>query len=307
MVDSKRIQQLDLNLLKVFQSLYQEQNMTRTAEALHLTPSAVSHAIKRLRDALGDPLFQRSQNKMVPTAACQRMAPLIIENLTRLQQILQQWGDFEPANSEHNFRIGIHDALEPAILPKLTKVLARRAPKIGFASVKIDRSNLARELSSGHIDIALDVTIGVKKPVKQEQLWSSNFCVLMRRKHPFMNGVDKKNYLNSQHISVSNRPFGMTMEDTFFQQNGLNRQTNIRCQNYLAATKILKSSDQLLTVTKMMAEHLLDKDLIAVDSPFDIPGFGTSMYWHEHGEQDSALSWLRSLLMEMNMSDKQES
>jgi len=61
--------------------------MTRAAEVLHLTPSAVSHAMKRLREALGDPLFKRSQNKMMPTPACQRMAPLIIDNLARLQQI----------------------------------------------------------------------------------------------------------------------------------------------------------------------------------------------------------------------------
>ena len=93
------------------------------------------------------------------------------------------------------------------------------------------------------------------------------------------------------------------MEDTFFQQNGLNRNTSIRCQNYLAATKVLKSSEQLLTVTRLMAEHLLDPDLILVDSPFDIPGFGTSMYWHEHSEQDSALNWLRSLLLEINLSN----
>lgn len=301
MVDSKRVQQLDLNLLKVFQSLYQEQNMTRTAEALHLTPSAVSHAIKRLRDALDDPLFQRSQNRMVPTAACQRMAPQVIENLTRLQQILQQWGDFEPAKSEHDFRIGMHHALEPTILPKLTEILAERAPNVGFASVKIDRANLARELSSGHIDIALDATIGVKKPVIQKQLWSSQFCVMMRQSHALKDALDQKSYLASQHISVSNRPFGMTMEDTFFQQNGLNRQITIRCQNYLAATKVLKSSDQLLTVTKLMAEHLLDPDLVAINSPFDIPSFGTSMYWHEHSAQDSALSWLRSLLMEIGI------
>ena len=90
MPDIKHIQQLDLNLLKVFQALYQEQNMTRAADVLHLTPSAVSHAMKRLRETLGDPLFKRSQNKMMPTPACQRMAPLIIDNLARLQQILQQ-------------------------------------------------------------------------------------------------------------------------------------------------------------------------------------------------------------------------
>lgn len=299
MADPKRIQQLDLNLLKVFHTLYVEQNMTRTAEVLHLTPSAVSHSIKRLRDALGDPLFQRSQNKMMPTAACQRMAPLIIDNLTRLQQILQQWGDFEPLNSEHVFRIGMHDALEPAILPKLSEILSRRAPRVGFASIKIDRNNLSSELSAGHIDVALDVSMSVKPPVRQHKLWSSDFRVLMRKDHPLRQTLNKTGYMNTQHISVSNRPFGMTMEDTFFQQQGIERQTSIRCQNYFAACKVLKSSNQLLTITRLMAEQLVDDDLCVVEVPFTLPNFGTSIYWHEHTEQDAALAWLRSILIEM--------
>jgi DNA-binding transcriptional LysR family regulator len=299
MADTKRIQQLDLNLLKVFQTLYVEQNMTRAADTLHLTPSAISHAVKRLREALGDPLFQRSQNKMLPTAACQRIAPLIIDNLTRLQQILQQWGDFEPSTSEHIFRIGMHDALEPAILPKLSEVLSRLAPNVGFASIKIERSKLAKELSSGQLDLALDVSMPVKLPVRQHKLGSSGFAVLMRVDHPLRSSLNKSSYMNSQHISVSNRPFGMTMEDTFFQQQGLERQTSIRCQNYFAAGKVLKSSNQLLTVSRLMAEQLVDSDLCIVEVPFALPTFGTSIYWHEHSEQDTALAWMRSVLVEL--------
>jgi len=299
MTDPKRIQQLDLNLLKVFHRLYVEQNMTRTAHALHLTPSAVSHAVKRLREALDDPLFHRSQNRMVPTPACRRIAPLIINNLTRLQQILQQWGDFEPSTSEHIFRIGMHDALESAVLPKLSEVLSRLAPNVGFASVKIERNNLARELSSGQLDVALDVSMSVKLPVRQQRLWSSGFAVLMRVEHPLRYSLNKRNYMNSQHISVSNRPSGMTMEDTFFQQQGLERQTSIRCQNYFAAGKVLKSSNQLMTVSALMAEQLVDHDLCIVEVPFALPSFDTSIYWHEHSEHDTALTWLRSLLVDM--------
>lgn len=298
MVDSKRIQQLDLNLLKVFKSLYEEQNMTRTADALHLTPSAVSHAIKRLREALDDPLFRRSQNKMLPTPACQRMAPLIIDNLTRLQQILQQWGEFEPMHSQHNFRIGMHDALEPSVLPKLAELLNQRAPGVTFASVKIDRGNLSHQLSAGHIDVALDVAIPVKKPVLHKKLWSSSFCVMMRKGHPLAKALNKKSYLQAKHISVSNRPMGMTMEDTFFQEQGLERHSSIRCQNYFAATRMLKTSDQLLTITQVMSEQLNDKDLCVLDVPFPVPSFGTHLYWHANTEQDAALAWLRNTIVD---------
>lgn len=297
MSDNKRIQQLDLNLLKVFQRLYEEQNMSHAAEALHITPSAVSHAVKRLREALGDPLFRRSQNKMVPTAACQRVAPLIIDNLTRLQQILQQWDEFDPAVSQQHFRIGMHDALEPSFLPMLTKALTRDAPGLSYASVKIDRANLSRELGAGHIDIALDVALPVKTPVLSTLLWTNNFCVLMRRGHHLAGKLNQINYLEASHISVSNRPVGTTIEDSLFQNQGLARHSNIRCQNYFAATKIVKTSDQLLTIPTSMSTQFIDDDLISNPVPFEISDFGTHMYWHQNTDQDRALAWLRDTII----------
>ncbi|WP_351125611.1 LysR family transcriptional regulator, partial [Shewanella sp. T24-MNA-CIBAN-0130] len=80
--------------------LYSEQNMTLASKSLFITPSAVSHAIKRLRLVLNDPLFVRQGLQMQPTAACQRMAPQLISALNRIRQILQQCGEFDPLTTE---------------------------------------------------------------------------------------------------------------------------------------------------------------------------------------------------------------
>ncbi len=297
MNDSKRINQLDLNLLKVFKTLYAEQNMTRAADLLHLTPSAVSHAVKRLRFALGDDLFVRSQNKMVPTPACQRMAPTIINNLTRLQQALHQWGEFDPSTSDHHFHIGMHDALEPSVVPRLAKVLARCAPKVGFSSIKVDRANIGRELASSKIDLAIDVAVPFKAPVKRLDMIATDFMVLMREHHPDCNDISKEKYLEATHITVSNRPSGMTAEDALFQERGVERKSLIRCQNYFAAREIVRESDQILTLPRLLALRLLEKGLAIKPVPFNLTPFPTSLYWHEHTENDAALSWLRNLII----------
>jgi len=298
MPDNKRIHQLDLNLLKVFKTLYSEQNMTRAADLLHLTPSAVSHAVKRLRFALDDELFVRSQNKMVPTPACQRMAPTIIDNLTRLQQALQQWGTFDAETSDYHFHIGMHDALEPSIVPQLAKLLSRRAPNVGFSSIKLDRANIERELGSGNMDLAIDVAVPVKAPVKRLEIFAAGFRVLMRQDHPYADQLTKKNYLDATHITVSNRPNGMTAEDSLFQDKGVERQSQIRCQNYFAAREVVRDSDQILTVPKLLAMRLVNKGLVMMPVPFDLSPFPTSLYWHEHTEGDAALQWLRDLIIE---------
>ena len=299
MANFQAIQKLDLNLLKVFERIYQEQNMSRTAELLHITPSAVSHSLKRLRECLGDPLFQRSNNKMLPTPACQRMAPLIIDNLTRLRQILQHWGEFQPATSQHHFRVGMHYAMEPSILPKLAKRLAQRAPNITLASVKVDRDHLARELGAGHIDMALDVALPMKPPVLHAQLIDDEFCVLLRADHPIANSLNQNSYFAAQHIGVSNRPSGASVEDLLFQQQGLSRLIGIRCQNYYAAKGIVEDSDYLLTLPKLLATQMQIESLLVKPIPLDISNVATHLYWHKNTEQDEALSWLRKQFTEL--------
>jgi DNA-binding transcriptional LysR family regulator len=302
--DVTKIQQLDLNLLKVFESIYQEQNMSRTAELLHITPSAVSHALKRLREYLGDPLFQRSNNRMLPTPACQRMAPQIIDNLTRLRQILQHWGEFQALTSQHHFRLGIHYALEPSILPKLAKKLAKLAPNTTFSSVKVDRENLTRELGAGHIDMAFDVALPIKPPVLHTKLIDGEFCVLMRKGHPFESNLTEKSYFAAKHIGVSNRPSGDAAEDILFQQQGLSRHISIRCQNYYAAKAMLIESDYLLTVPYMLGKELmadshLTNGLIEVRMPVQLTNIETHLYWHKNTQDDEALSWFRSAVQSL--------
>ncbi|MCC2618153.1 LysR family transcriptional regulator [Aestuariibacter halophilus] len=299
MMDLKAIQQLDLNLLKVFSSLYEQQNMTRTAEALNLTPSAVSHAIRRLRDALDDPLFVRDKQRMIPTPACQHMAPMIIDNLSRLRQILQQWGAFEPSTSRHHFHIGLHDALEPAVLPRLQADLLHHAPNVTVSSIKVERGQMARALASGQVDVVLDVAMPLDPPVHHQPLLDDQFCVLMARDNPNVNELTRERYFEASHISVSNRPSGPSVEDYALLQQGLSRHIAWRCQSYYAAKAMVAQSALMLTLPHMMADQLADDRVVIAPLPVTVPPISTHIYWHQHSSQDAAQQWLRERLIEV--------
>ena len=116
--------QLDLNLLKVFEAAYREQHLGRAAQSLHLTPSAVSHALRRLRAQLGDPLFVRDGRRMLPTPACQRLAPPLLETLAQLRQWLQQLQHFDPAQARQAFHVGMPYAIEAMLLPAIRAPIA---------------------------------------------------------------------------------------------------------------------------------------------------------------------------------------
>lgn len=299
MQHKKEIQQLDLNLLKIFESLYQEQNMTRTAEQMHLTPSAVSHAIKRLRECLDDPLFVRSQNRMLPTPACQRMAPLIIDNLSRLRQMLQQWGNFDPATSQHHFRIGIHDALEPAILPKIVAKMASVAPNTTLASIKVERNQLNRMLTAGQVDMVFDVAMPMKPPIFHQKMMDDSFSILMNKNLVSKQALTQKAYFSKQHISVSHRPTGSAVEDLILQGQGMSRNVAIRCQNYYAARDMLLDVPMLLTLPTTLAQRLCDDRLSVVAVPFKMPNIETHLYWHQNTLHDHALQWFKELMAEL--------
>ncbi|AZG73080.1 LysR family transcriptional regulator [Shewanella livingstonensis] len=296
MADTKAIQQLDLNLLKIFEALYSEQNMTLAAKSLFITPSAVSHAIKRLRLVLNDPLFVRQGLQMQPTPACQRMAPQLISALNRIRQVLQQCGEFDPLTTEQTFKIAIHEALESQIMPRLIKQVSQLIPHAYVVSMSFSRDNIARQLANGEVDVAIDVARAVNAPLAHKALLSDPFCVLIDRQyHPLSTGkLSAADYMNAEHIAVSSRPIGRVMEDMLLQQQGINRQIKYRCQSYQTAAKMIIGSPFMLTLPRTIALQFIHQDLYVHTMPFELPDIDTHLYWHTNTETDPAFMWLRT-------------
>lgn len=292
-----RLQQLDLNLLKVFAVLYREQSIALAAEQLSLTASAVSHALRRLRALLDDELFVHANKRMNPTPACHQLAPVVLDTLAKLEHTFRSWGHFEPLTSNRHFRIGIHDAIEPRILPPLCDILAKHAPQTRFSSVKFKRASLGADLYNGKLDFAIDVPITPQQNVVSQTLSKHPFVVMLNKRHPKAKTLSKTEYLEATHILVSNRPSGMTAEDSLFQQQGIARIAKLRCQSYQAARELLKHSDYLLTLPDMIAEQLLESDLTIHPIPFTLQPVEISLYWSLENQSDSALAWLRKKIL----------
>lgn len=304
---NRSVQQLDLNLLKVFEVLFQEQNMTRTAEALFLSPSAVSHAIKRLREALGDPLFERQGNQMKPTSACLRIAPIIFEQLVSLRKSLQQFSVFDPQSAEQTFTIAVHDALESLFIPTLLAKIKSTSAKLGLSCIQLDRPNLTRQLATGIADVAIDVAMPLKRPIQHQKLSEDKFVVMMginqtQNHQTQKNELSKAAYLEREHLTVSNRPSGRVVEDIDLQRQSINRHVAMRCQSYHTAKAILKQTDLLLTLPSSIALMLKDQDLEILPLPITVPSIETHLYWHENTMQDSAINWLKEQIVTVSQS-----
>jgi DNA-binding transcriptional LysR family regulator len=299
MATLKTIAQLDLNLLKVLEALYHQRNMTRAAEQLNLTPSAVSHAVKRLRDALDDPLFERRGSQMRPTPLCRQVVPDVLDALNSLRQSLQNIGTFEPQTVSQRISLAVHEALEPIVFPTLFRHLHSRAPLLDIHSVKLDRQQLSMQLESGEVDFAVDVARPLASPVEHRLVSQTNFCVLSNKDNRSHARLTLNEYQQGAHITVSNRATGKVIEDIAFAQLGLNRDVRLRCQNYQTATELIKTEPLLLTLPFSIARTLVDDSLEICELPFSVPPVDTHLYWHTNARGDALLDWVRGELIEV--------
>lgn len=286
---------LDLNLLRVFVVIWQERHLGAAAERLNLTPSAVSHALRRLREHWQDELFLRSGRRLKPTAKAQQLAPQLQNYLELLRSAIESESRFDPLESQRTFVLGMRDSFETTVLPNLMAILQEEAPGTSVRSIRLDRGSLEEELRLGRIDAAIDVRFELPELIQHTPITSAPLCVVMRMGHPLAKGMTIEQYLDAQHVLVSGRGSGNAIEDNALARLGLpKRNIVLRCQNYQAAVQYIANSDALLTKSVSLSEDAGTTFLLhQADLPFHTPNFDVHLYWHIRTENDSALTWLR--------------
>lgn len=284
----------DLNLFRVFDMVYRERNLTRAAGMLHLSQSAVSHALGRLRGQLGDPLFVREGQGVVPTPLADRLWPDVQAALALFRQALQRSQAFEPARDIGQVTLAMNDELEPSILPVLVAALQDEVPAVQVASVRLDRASLRADLAAGRLDCAIDVAQPVAPELDHAPLLHDDFVVVSRAAR----ALDADAYLAASHVTVSSRRTGRAVEDLELARLGLSRRVVMRCQHYEAACRIVAGSDLLLTMPRSQA-LAVNATLGNAVLPLPVPlsGLALHLYWHRQREADPANRWLRGVIV----------
>jgi len=291
---------VDLNLFVVFEAIYCEGNITKAGSALNLSQPAVSHSLSKLRDHFDDPLFVRQGNEMRPTAVANNVVADVREALHQLQVCLAQSRQFEPSVSRKNFNISLHGALEASYLPPLMQRITREAPLINLqSSRRVNRNELENKLASGDIDLAIDTLLPVSDNILHTKLGQNELVVLARKNHPKAKStLDLEMYLAQDHVLVSSRSVGPSIEDFELGRLGLQRKVGLRCQHAFSACRVITGNNMLLTLTKttaMMYAQLLN--LVIFPLPVDLPDIDVHLYWHTNVDLDPANKWLRNKII----------
>jgi len=289
---------IDLNLFHVLDAIYTHGGVSAAARVLHLTQPAVTHALKRLRDHLGDPLFVRQGNRLLPTEKVRTMMPAVQAHLEGLHASVHAQPSFDPARLELAFTIGFRDILESIALPAVIARLEREAPHVRVASHRIVADDAERELRGGSLSLVVDRPLRAGPQIMRQHLAEETLVVLMRAGHPLSSQLKLGDYLAAGHVTVS--PLGEASAlDVLLRQGGKFRHVRLVCQHYFSACEIASRTDLLMTVPRSYALHVSSMLPIAMlPLPVKLKAIPIMAYWHESTNGDPAHAWFRQCVID---------
>ncbi|MBI2748823.1 MAG: LysR family transcriptional regulator [Burkholderiales bacterium] len=303
---------LDLNLLKVFDVVMAERNLTRAAQLLALTQPAVSNALRRLREALGDELLVRKGHRLEPTPRGQELWPAVRDTLQRLHAALTPRA-FVPATATTTFVLTMADATAAELMPALVERLATQAPDVSLRVVPLTTRDPRRLLDEGHADLAIgnfpavitDLTAraqsGEAVSFLHHRLFQGEYVCVMRRGHALAKGpFTLERYCAARHmlVSFSGRAYGFI--DEALAALGHTRRVVLTVNQFFTAGKVVTRSD-LLTV---LPRHFVNvtgfaDQFVLRELPFPSPAIQVDALWHQRENSSSAHAWLRAQVMDV--------
>ena len=301
---------LDLNLLRVFDEVMAERSLTRAARNLSLTQPAVSNALRRLRDTLGDELVKRSGQGMTPTPRALALWPTVREALRQLQESLAP-SAFEPAHASSTFVLAMADATAAELVPGLIDILEHEAPGVAMRVVPLTTRDPRRLLD----EQAADLAVGHFPPLLAEltaraqsgeavafshlRLYDGEYVCVMRAGHPLASGpLTLNRFCTARHmlVSFSGRQFGFI--DESLASLGRKRQVVLTVNQFFTAGRVVANSNLLTVLPRHFVRVTgIAEQLVLRPLPFDVAPVHVDALWHRRSEQHSAHVWLREAVV----------
>ncbi len=298
---------LDLNLLKVFDVVMVERNVTRAAERLAMTQPAVSNALRRLREATHEELFVPTPTGMTPTAQAQALWPTVRSALHTLQDALAPQG-FDVRRDERRFTVAMADATAALFVPVLAEALAREQAQVDLHVVGLTSRDPRPLLERGEADVAVGFFPEVKAELsaegdsglaRLEPLYECEYVCVMREGHALAapGALTLEAYCAARHLRVSfaGRPRGFV--DEALARLGKRRRVLITVNQFSTAGSVVHRSDLLTVLPRSFVPATGFASRLAIQPlPFAMPAIDVGLLWHRRHEQDSAQRWLRDTL-----------
>lgn len=294
------LQDMDLNLLVVFNELCKHGRVSAVAQNLGISQPGVSNALGRLRKLLGDELFLRTSRGMVPTPYAEALAQPIADALAALHGTLNARASFDPARSERAFVIGVNDVGETYFLPRLMRALDDAAPGVTIRTVRTTSIDVKDEMERGLIDLAMGFLPGLKHGFFQRRLFRQPYVCIFREDHPLARtGVSARQFRAAEHVAIVSEGTGHGVVDQVIEQAGIRRRLRLTVPHFMAVGPVLQATDMIAVVPRRFADCACKPfGLATAPCPVKIPESVINVFWHARNHREPANQWLRQVVVE---------
>lgn len=295
------LQDLDLNLLVIFNQLHTDGSVSVAAEKLGLSQPTVSNALRRLRALLNDELFLRTTKGMQPTPYAAQLAEPIAYALGTIQRSLASPLSFEPAASTRTFTVAMTDLGEIELLPPMMHALHELAPGVTLSTVRNNRDSLRDEMEAGQVDLAIGLIPQLKTGFFQQRLFMQRYVCLFRAGHPLDGArLTRRRFYEAEHVVVISAGTGHDKVHEIIDSAQEKRRVSLYVPHFVALGHILRNSDMIATVPERYALRSAQPfGLRYLPHPVKLPTIGINMFWHAKYHREPGNQWLRQLIFRL--------
>lgn len=295
MINENELRKIDLNLLLIFSSLMKERSVTVAAQKLYLGQPAVSMALKRLRIVFHDPLFIREKGQLTPSKRAEDLYDIIEPALENLQSALRPIAPFDPATVKIEFRLGMYDDMEMALMPELLPHLSKLAPGIEISVHRADLYQVVDLLEAQKIDIAISHYRNLPKWAMHEVISQASFTTVYDPKVLSLTSpIRLKDFLEAEHLLVSFNGERSGWIDDALAVSGERRKISYITPHFASVPFILKGTPYIATLPTYVAKRCANFfDLALSEPPIDYELADISLNWHRRFDNDPVHSWIR--------------
>ena len=306
--DELQIRKLDGGLLLIFREVLARRQAGAAAQHLGLSPSAISHALTRLRDIFGDPLFIRRPHGLAPTQRALELGPRIEALIEAMGRTVGGEAPFDPGATRRRFRIAAAEPIASLIAPALVRAFREEAPLAHFSTRYAVLERALRAVRRGEVDVALGVFRTIPPAFAAVPLFEDDYCVIARQGHPLVadGRIDRRGYATAGHVFVGN-PDGALSDEEPIDRGAVDATYGvlpgpnvIRTHAYVSlwetAMLIVASTDAMADCPRSLAARYAERlGLQVLDPPFD-PFRFTVQAVRRAEVKDPGLDWFMAKL-----------
>jgi DNA-binding transcriptional LysR family regulator len=288
---------LDLNLLVALDALITEKNISRTGEKIHLSQSATSGALARLREYFHDELLVPVGRKMVLTPLAEEIAQPVRQLLMQAEGILHRTPAFNPAVSDRTFRLIMSDYVATVLMSRAMPLMEQQAPRVAIQIITGTRRDA---LDRGEADLLILPRQYLASHHPSEALFRDEFaCLVCAGNRAVRGAISLKTYLRQGHVAVR---FGEHHDLPGFEQRhleglGIHRRIDVIAPTFALVPHLVMGTTRIATIHRRFATHYARHlPLRVLKPPVEFPALEEAMQWHTYRESDPGLAWLRRVL-----------